>query len=119
MRNGHTDTSVVNLPDNIRQAPQKGLKVDPNLHIPFVYAEILPPGYHQFLLFDPQTEALWYKEFILDSNLKDQFPECPKNFYSIQSPERAAVDIWRRHRESDMKAIFDEQIYKGKTDKLI
>ena len=77
---------TINPPEFVKNDPKKGLKVDKNVQVPFVYAEILPPGHHQFMIYDPQTDMMWFKEFILDANTKDTYPESPRNFYSVQKP---------------------------------
>ena len=50
---------------------------DENLEV-HVYAGFLKPGYHQLLIYDPQMGKAYYKDFIINLNLReDLYPEYP------------------------------------------
>ena len=43
-----------------------------------VYAGFLKPGYHQLMIYDPLFETAYYKDFIVNLNLReDIYPEYP------------------------------------------
>ena len=118
-KNGQTDVMAINPPEYVKKDPKKGLKLDKNIQVPFVYAEILPPGHHQFVIYDPQSDEMWFKEFILDANTKDTYPESPRNFYSISKPKLVQLDVWRKYKPPELHAFFSEQAFKGKTRSVI
>jgi len=53
----------------------------------YVFAAMLEPGYHQFIIYDPEVERAFCKEFILDINHGQIFyPELPANGMGRQPP---------------------------------
>ena len=43
----------------------------------FIYATFLPPGYHQMLIYDPESRRAFCKDIIVGMNHKDFYPEYP------------------------------------------
>ena len=46
----------------------------------FVYAACLPPGQHQFLIYCPKTTRVFVKDFVVDLNECEPFPEYPETY---------------------------------------
>ena len=44
----------------------------------YVYANFLPPGQHQFLIYSPRTNRAYLKSMMVHHNTKDHFPEMPR-----------------------------------------
>ena len=63
------DVKTINIPD------LQKTRLDQNV---YVYAQYLKPGYHQFLIYDPQENKAFCKDFIVYQNLReDIYPEYP------------------------------------------
>jgi hypothetical protein len=46
----------------------------------FTFAGFYPPGYHQFLIYDPKLERAYCKDFVLKLNQRDfAYPEYPND----------------------------------------
>ena len=43
----------------------------------FVYSAYLPPGLHNMLIYCPDSETAWAKQFYVGTNKKDFYPELP------------------------------------------
>ena len=63
-----TDVHAVNAPNFNEDIEDKGY---------FIYATFLPPGYHQMLIYDPDSRRAFTKDIIVGMNHKDFYPEYP------------------------------------------
>ena len=60
----------------------------------FIYATFLPPGYHQMLIYDPDSRRAFIKDIIVGMNHKDFYPEYP----ILQDPVKhmkVIQNVWR------------------------
>jgi len=64
----------------------------------FVFSGIFPPGYHQILIYDPQQERLFCKDFVVQHNHKDQFPEIPKNNKFQMIKTKIIPNVWAKFK---------------------
>ena len=65
------DIRTVNIPSLKIDEDQNPMEVH-------VYAGYLKPGYHQLLIYDPSMGKAYYKDFIINLNLReDLYPEYP------------------------------------------
>ena len=69
------DIKSINIPD---------LSFIPTKEIPnqiteiYIFAQFLIPGYHKILIYDPETQRAYCKDFTVDLNLReDLYPEYP------------------------------------------
>jgi len=69
LNNELMDVKNINLPDFSKDLKDKDY---------YVFAGFLKPGYHQLLIYDPQLERAYCKDFVVNLNLReDIFPEFP------------------------------------------
>jgi len=87
-KNDFQDVHTVNAPENLdKEEPE-------DQH--FIYCEILPPGHHQFIIYDPQVDEFYTHDFILGMNSKEMFTDFPKKKGKTR---RAANNMWSNWRE--------------------
>lgn len=94
MVNSNELTSVhsVNLPD------LSAYNVD-RLDL-FVFAGVFPPGYHQLMIYDPQQERAFCKDFVIQHNKLDQFPEYPTiNKELGEKFKKIVSNVWVKWKE--------------------
>ena len=81
LRNELNDVETVNFPKRIDEfQPEwdnQGKVTNIKECTTFVYAAYLPPGLHQFLIYDPVTKKAYVKDIILDLNASEFYPEFP------------------------------------------
>ena len=63
-----TDTTKLNAPSLEDELHRKDY---------YVFAGFLNPGYHQVLIYDPELDRAFVKDFIVGLNTKDFYPEFP------------------------------------------
>ena len=83
------DIKCVNAPNFENSLSNKDL---------FVYTCYLPPGYHKVLIYDPQIERAFVKDFVVNLNSRDVFPEYPIKVNLTKESEKAP-NIWRTWHE--------------------
>jgi len=71
----------------------------------FVYTCLLNPGYHKLLIYDPQLEMAFVKDFVVNLNTKDVYPEYPTRESTIKKSEKAP-NIWRTWHADSREAKF-------------
>lgn len=60
------DVRRINYPKDLRKMKQQhGKEQPPGI---YTYACILPPGYHQFIIYDPISQRAFCKEMVIDLN---------------------------------------------------
>ena len=59
----------------VNQPPMMDTKAPEGLT--YVYAAILPPGRHTFLIYDPVHKRTFCKDIVVRLNTLDMFPEFP------------------------------------------
>jgi len=77
---------VINEPLNLRT-------IRPTQEM-YIYAAFLPPGYHKFLIYDPQAERAFSKSFLVELNEFDFYPEFPKQVNAGRR-KRVVQNVWR------------------------
>lgn len=69
----------------------------------YVYGAYLKPGYHKLLIYDPQSGKAFCKDFVVNLNKGNPYPEFP-------SKEQAAVkkvaNVWRAWHEDAQEDVF-------------
>ena len=83
-----TDVTRVNAPTFEHEIHRKDY---------YVFAGFLNPGYHQILIYDPELDRAFVKDFIVGINTKDFYPEFPllhgaKSIKTVQNVWRNWVD---------------------------
>lgn len=80
----------------------------------YIYTAILPPGQHQFLLYDPKTHRAFCKDLIVDINECEQYPEYPKKYMPPVPPKKLTrQNVWRQWRidnEEDITVCYNFDI---------
>ena len=79
------DVHSVNIPNFYQNQNQKDW---------FVYTCRLNPGYHKLLIYDPLMEQAFVKDFVVNLNKKDVYPEYPLREANIKKSEKAP-NVWR------------------------
>ena len=72
LKNELMDIKTINIPDfsNENESPK-----DESI---YVFAGYIKPGYHQIAIYDPLMQKSFYKDFIVNLNLReDLYPEYP------------------------------------------
>ena len=70
-----------------------------------MFAGFLKPGYHQLLIYDPQLERAYCKDFVVNLNLReDIFPEFPLK--EKAPPKKRIANMWRQWLEDSKEDIF-------------
>ena len=80
-RNKLEDIDVINYPSYIDKWVDKDAKGKPIISQnceTYFYAAYLPPGLHQAVILDPETGEVFCREFIVNLNSFDHFPEYPE-----------------------------------------
>ena len=96
LKNELMDVKNINTPD---------FDKDQNDSDWYMYASYLKPGYHQLLIYDPQLEKAFVKDFVVNLNLReDIFPEFP-NKEKDPMPKRIA-NVWRFWLDDTQEDIF-------------
>lgn len=67
----------------------------------FVYAAYVPPGLHQFIIYDPITKKAYAKDMIIDLNSQDFHPEYPSPLKILgeKKKKKTRSNVWRKWRE--------------------
>ena len=94
--NDFHDVHAINAPPNCSHGPPR------DEH--FVYYEYLPPGHHQFVIYDPKVSELYTHDLVVGMNTKEIFTDFPRKKAVIK---RNVVDMWRNWRE-DTEADLNE-----------
>ena len=126
-----TDIQNINIPESFEASTplNRSLSKFPKYHSSrakkpkepecrtYVYAAYLPPGLHQFIIFDPVSERTFCKDIIIDLNSQDPFPEYPvKNTEEATDDapvKRTRANVWRKWRdpkESELAAAVVEDM---------
>lgn len=75
-RNQILQIHSINQPECV-QDPEAPMESDGSDH--YVFAELLDPGFHQLIIYDPELHKAFCKEFIVDYNHQQVlYPELPK-----------------------------------------
>lgn len=69
----------------------------------FVFAGLLPPGYHQFLIYDPQLERAFCKDVVIKLSDRDFFPEYPTT--SGAAFQKIVPNMWRQWIEASKEDL--------------
>lgn len=60
----------------------------------YTFADFLPPGYHQILIYDPLLERAFTKDFVIKLNQRDFiYPEYP--LPQTENSGKLVQDMWR------------------------
>ena len=90
------DVKNINIPDFSKDLKDKDY---------YVFAGYLKPGYHQLLIYDPQLERAYCKDFVVNLNLReDIFPEYPSKEKEPQ--KKRIANMWRQWLEDSKEDIF-------------
>ena len=96
LNNELTDVKNINIPNLLSE------KIDQQEW--YTFAEFLPPGYHQILIYDPKLERAFIKDIIINLNQRDfVYPECPQAASNIF--RNNVSDMWREWKEDTPKKI--------------
>ena len=86
----------------------------------------MPPGLHQFIIFDQVSERAFCKDIIIDLNTQDPYPEFPIKFTEEAAEDapvkRTRANVWRKWRDpkqselaaavlEDMAVDFDPSLF--------
>ena len=89
LNNELMDVKNINLPDFSKQVMGRDC---------YVFAGFLKPGYHQLLIYDPQLERAYCKDFVVNLNLReDIFPEYPG--LEKEPQKKRIANMWRQWLE--------------------
>ena len=91
-RNELVDVRRINYPINLKQLKDKrGKEKTPGI---YAYACILPPGYHQLIIYDPKSQRAFCKETVIDlNNQTDSYPELPRQI-GAKNLAVAVPNVW-------------------------
>ena len=71
-----------------------------------MFAGYLKPGYHQLLIYDPQLERAYVKDFVVNLNLReDLFPEFPLREHDLRG--KPIANVWRKWQDDSQEEIFN------------
>lgn len=115
LKNELTEMHLVNLPDALvkwkERMDAKGKILIEEDCSTFVYAEYLPPGLHQLIIYCPKTQRAFCKEFIVDLNQCDSYPDMPhilKEVVEVGKPKKmpkSNCNVWRKWRHDTPEQI--------------
>ena len=71
-KNQLTETFVLNSPAGLGDHQRKYYKGD---H--FIYAALLQPGHHSFLIYDPENDRAYCKEMVVHANTQEFYSDMP------------------------------------------
>ena len=96
LENELMDVKNINIPDFTKDLTNSDY---------YVFAGYLKPGYHQILIYDPQLEKAFVKDFVVNLNLKeDLFLEYPSK---EQEPfPKHIANVWRNWIEDSQEDMF-------------
>ena len=75
----------------------------------FVFAAVLPPGYHQVLIYDPQLERAFCKDVVIKLNERDQYPEYPQQ--TGASITKVVPNVWLKYK--DASNVSKDELHKA------
>ena len=78
------DVKNINLPDFSNELRDKDV---------YMFAASLKPGYHQLLIYDPQLERAFCKDFVVNLNQRGVFPEFPSADPEVK--KKRIANVWR------------------------
>jgi len=123
LRNEATDIYLVNKPEYFMDKTKRHLHEDTETRSPllskpsivnnfptFIYSAYLDPGPQKFLIYDPHTERVFCKTFIIDLNKKCLHPELPRplQFDGKKFKKNVAQgNVW--HKWKDATPVFIKQ----------
>ena len=88
-----------------------------------MYAAILPPGQHQFLIYCPKTKRAFCKDLVVDLNECDQYPEYPKKYMPPNAlKKRTRQNVWRLWRvdsEEDVSLAYNYDMQRADGSRFI
>ena len=80
----------------------------------FVFAGVFPAGYHQMMIYDPQQERAFCKDFVIQHNTLDQFPEYPTINQELgEKFKKIVTNVWVKWNEEtqqDLIHAFDYMV---------
>jgi len=85
-RNELVDVCCLSRPKNISSVSHaSGL---------YVFADYLPPGHHQVIVYCPISDTFWFKDFMIDLCGHIPVTEHPKKLAPLIQSERVLQDVW-------------------------
>lgn len=111
-----TESNQSEASQSLLEKNEKALPADKECTI-YVYAAILPPGQHQFMIYCPKTNRAFCKDLIIGLNECEQFPEYPKKYQPpvpMKKPTRQ--NVWRQWRidsEEDITLAYNFDIMRS------
>ena len=82
-----------------------------------MFAAFLPPGRHQFLIYSHELKRAYAKDYIVDLNTVELFPEFPEVPPSVKKNKAIErQDVWARWVQPSMQEI--EQAFETDTTVL-
>lgn len=85
-RNELVDISCLSSPKNIKSVSHASRL--------YVFADYLPPGHHQVIVYCPVSDTFWFKDFMIDLCAHIPVTEHPRKLDSLIQSERVLQDVW-------------------------
>ena len=116
-RNQNHDTLTINMPPGYDLPfvdPEGEQMEEPDCNT-YVYANFLPPGKHQIIIYCPVQKKVFCRDVVVDLSTADTFPEFPGNIAWPTGEEASAAariiraDVWKKFRvdtKDDHKFAF-------------
>ena len=80
---------------------------EPFLGSHFIYAALLPPGHHSFLIYDPELDRAFCKELVIDANSQDFYSDMPNSLIPKRYlAKKTKQDVWRLFEKTDQDLKF-------------
>ena len=83
-----------------------------------MFQAVLKPGFHQFAIYDPLSDRVFVKEFVLDLN--NEFipcPELPRTFAESEAPKPKYVWLpWKQDSDDACKKAIELDSMSGNFD---
>ena len=62
----------------------------------FIYAALLPPGHHSFLIYDPELDKAFCKELVIEANSQDFYSDMPYSLIPKRYlAKKTKQNVWR------------------------
>ena len=93
---------LVNMPEDLGTKSYRDKMEEQGPGKQFIYAEFLPAGYHEFMIYEQSTDTFLMHEFFLDMSKEEIIPQV--------SPEaevfKVYPSVWKPWKAHDVTKVF-------------
>ena len=101
---------LVNMPEDFGTKSYRDKMDEMGPGKQFIYAEFLPAGYHEFMIYEQSTDTFWMHEFFVDMNKEEIIPQVSPDAEVL----KVYPNVWRPWKSYDPKEIFQMDVKASK-----